>query len=219
MAIYGTFYINGVLNAAKWPRKQGILGKDAVDVTVLDVALDQMIDWSAGVGAGRPNLAVGILASLYNDSDWDTAGSPNFELFVNSQDQEYLAKNIDLNTTAPHDLQEISHFRDSFGKSVPYKILDNPKTRELIETTFVCSLLYGLSHPNGFKEWYKYYLEEFETNKATYEKIGLGVDRLPSLDEYFSNAEDVISLYLQEMDKILPDPNSKILIMANNIRK
>jgi hypothetical protein len=216
--IYGTYYINGVLGAAKWPRKQGLMGKEVVDVTILDVSVDQMVDWAAGIGAGRAKLAVQILASLYNDRDWDSEGAPNIEMFVNGQDEDFARKGLDLETTAPHDLLEPYHFKNTFGGAVPYKTLSEPKTREIIETTFAGALLYGLSHPDEVEAWYENYLEDFNSNRDTYEKVGLGVSELPTLEQYFSNAEDIINLYVQESGLSLPMPNPKLLSAAKKVR-
>ncbi|MDB5182666.1 MAG: hypothetical protein JWO47_450, partial [Candidatus Saccharibacteria bacterium] len=54
MAIFGTYYVVNLLRVAKWPRKEGILGKEVYDVMIADVTIDQMVDWAASIGAGSP---------------------------------------------------------------------------------------------------------------------------------------------------------------------
>jgi hypothetical protein len=221
MATYGTFFIDGILGSAKWPRKQGITGKMVVDTTILDVSIDQMVDWAAGIGAGRPKLTVQILGSLYNDYDWDGANAPNIEMLVKSLNEEFAKRNIDLDITAPHDILEPYqpyHFKEKFSKPLPYKILREHEIREMIEKAFVVALLYGFNHPVEFKNWYKNYLEESKVKRPTYEKIGMEIDDLPDLEEYLSNAEDIINLYVQESDTSLPTPHPKLLAAARRIR-
>lgn len=218
MPAYGKYYINGVLGATKWPRKQGVLGKEVVDVTILDVSIDQMVDWAAAIGAGRPKLAVQVLASLYNDRGWDTDHPPDVEMFVGMQDEEFKNKRLNLNSTSPHDLLAPYHFAKNSAKTVPFKQLSDPKIEEILETTFMAALLYGFNHPVEFKNWYKYNLDEFESEKPKYEMIGSPVQDLPSLDELFSNAEDIINLYYQECGATLPLPHPKLLAVAKKIR-
>ena len=194
------------------------MGKEVIDVTVLDATIDQMIDWAAGIGAGKPKLAVMILASLYNDRDWDSDDAPNFEMFVESQNEDFTKRGLDLGTTPPHDLFEVSRFGAHSKKPVPYQVLSDPKLREILETTFAGALLFGLSHSDEFESWYENQLVEFNSNRATYEKAGLEMDDLPTLQDYYSNAEDVINLYVQETGKELPMPKPKLLDMVKRIR-
>jgi hypothetical protein len=39
---------------------------------MLDSAIEQMIDWSASIGACRPNVALQIIASMFRDMDWNS---------------------------------------------------------------------------------------------------------------------------------------------------
>jgi hypothetical protein len=62
MAIFGFYFVSGLLREAGWPRKQGLFRRDVLDTTILDSAIDQMVDWAASLGAGRPALALQIVA-------------------------------------------------------------------------------------------------------------------------------------------------------------
>jgi hypothetical protein len=218
MPAYGTYYIKGVLGATKWPRKLGVLAKEVVDVTILDVSIDQMVDWAAAIGAGRPKLAVQVLASLYNDSGWDTDNPPDIEKFIGIQEEELRKKGFKLDKTAPHVLLEPYHFAKNYNKMVLFKQITDPKIAEILETTFMAALVYGFNHPIEFKNWYKHNLDEFEAEKPKYEMIGSPVQDLPTLDELFSNAEDIITLYYQEYGAELPMPHPKLLAVAKKIR-
>jgi dGTPase len=65
MATFGCFFVTGLLREAGWPRPQGLLRKEVIDTMILDSAIDQMIDWSAAIGAGRPRLGLQVIAEMF----------------------------------------------------------------------------------------------------------------------------------------------------------
>src|SRR4030042_243021 len=56
-SIFGFYYVVGLLSHMGWPRRRGLFSSEAVvDSLILDSAIDQMIDWSANIGAEIENL-------------------------------------------------------------------------------------------------------------------------------------------------------------------
>lgn len=53
-----------------WPKKKGFFFKSVVDRRVLDVAVEQTILISVGLGAGRPEIALAALADTWPNDPW-----------------------------------------------------------------------------------------------------------------------------------------------------
>ena len=56
MSIFGVYFVVSLLREAGWPRKQGVFGGETYDTTIADAAIDEMVDWAASLGSGRPML-------------------------------------------------------------------------------------------------------------------------------------------------------------------
>ncbi len=54
MSLFGFYFVTSLLREMGWPRKQGLFRRVAIDSTVADGAIDQMVNWAASLGAGRP---------------------------------------------------------------------------------------------------------------------------------------------------------------------
>ena len=74
MSIFGFYFVSEILREAGWPRRKGVFNSTAViDTIILDGATDQMIDWAAALGAGRPTLALQALAGGAHRAETATA--------------------------------------------------------------------------------------------------------------------------------------------------
>lgn len=218
MAIFGSYYTANMLRIMKWPRRQGLFGKETYDGFIFDQTVQQMADWAAAIGAGHPKLATELLAYIYGESAWGTNDEPNIEMFARGTDEEAEAKNLDLGSTAPHDIVNPVQFSKHFPKGLPSTAFDNQTVREVLETTFMASLIYGLSHPKQFEAWYHSNLENFDKNRDTYNKIGLEIEELPSLAQNYINAKDIIDQYRVEMNVTFPKVHPSLLATVKRIR-
>lgn len=195
-----------------------MLGKEVYDLAILDPTMDQLMDWGASLGAGRPKLALSILAYEYKDRDWDTDDAPDIEMYVAESNNQLAEGGKDLNNTAPHELLETFYFSKYFKKSAPANVFGEATIKTALEQHFIDALLYGLSHSAEYENWYENYLQEHLDNKDTYEKMGLDMEELPSLEQSYVNAEAIIDAYQQELDISFPKPHAKLLHAVQNIR-
>lgn len=219
MAVFGIYYTVNMLRIMKWPRKKGIRGKEFYDVFIVDQTVNQMADWAASIGAGMPHLAAQLLAHTFRDVDWNTNKAPDIEGLVNDMSVSLLKEKLDLDQTSPHDLLKPFQFGNHFKGSLPSNAFENVDIREILEQTFIKSLLYGLSHPQNYENWYKNYLVEFEQNKELYKKMDMGVDELPSLKQSYVNAKEIIDLYQKELEIEFPPIPEELRQIIKNIRK
>jgi len=218
MALFGTYYTSNMLAHMKWPRKKGVLGKEVYEIFIVDQTINQMVDWAASIGSGMPRLAAELLAYNYRDRNWSSDDAPNIKLFADETSKSLHEKRLDLDHAAPHEALEPFQFAKHFKTNLPSNIFENEHTRSVLETAFITALLYGLSNPKHYENWYKNYLKEFENNRETYEKAGLGVSELPSLKESYANAKEIIDLYQAETGISFPPIPEELKQMIKKIR-
>src|SRR5689334_6584825 len=82
MSIFGFYFVSGLLQEAGWPRRKGVFNKAVLDTAILDATIDQMIDWAASLGAGRPMLALQAIAEMFRDRDWKGDSAPSIQRFI-----------------------------------------------------------------------------------------------------------------------------------------
>ena len=87
MSIFGFYFVGSFLREAGWPRRRGMFRGESYDTAIVDAVIDQMIDWAAALGAGRPRLALQVIAEMFRDRDWEGDHAPNIKMIVDeSQD-------------------------------------------------------------------------------------------------------------------------------------
>lgn len=220
MAIFGLYYTKNMLRLMKWPRTQGTFKKSQyIDSTIFDSTIDQMVDWGAALGAGKPKLALQIVAYMFKDADWDGSDPPKVKDLCLELNERYRAEGIDLDKTAPHDIIGPVRIAETFGPTIKAEALLDKRLQGRLEQDFLGGLLYGLSNPKSFEAWHAYHLAEFEKNKDLYQQADIGVDRLPTLSETYRDSEEIIQNYEQEMEITLPPIPDKLLADAKALRK
>jgi hypothetical protein len=72
-SIFGFYYLVGLLGRMGWPRRRSLFNSEAVfNSIILDGAIDQMIDWSASIGACRPDSALQVIVTMFRKNDWNS---------------------------------------------------------------------------------------------------------------------------------------------------
>src|SRR5580658_5223566 len=64
------FFVEQSFRTAGWPKRAGFLQQSYVPQFMLAMTLDQMAEIAVALGAGSPECALGVLASLFGDRDW-----------------------------------------------------------------------------------------------------------------------------------------------------
>ena len=67
MSIFAFYFVGNLLREAGWPRKLGLFKGEGYATIIADGVIDQMVTWGASLGAGRPSLALQVLAEVYRD--------------------------------------------------------------------------------------------------------------------------------------------------------
>jgi hypothetical protein len=191
----GSYYTMNLLEAAKWPRKVGLLKKPVYSSEVINIVLNQMVDWATAVGAGSPYLAEMII-NTYSLESGDSMPGTDAVLDLRDRIHKKIADKAKL--PAPHEI--INHVRIGSGKkNVPASELATPKTIKEIEATFQASLLLGYCTPKYILDWYKQNYSDHQRDKDKFEKLGMK-ENLPKLDDWLQDAQDVVNLYKEEMN-------------------
>jgi hypothetical protein len=219
MSIFGTYYTVNLLREAKWPRKQGLLKKEVYDIFIVDRTIESMVDWAASIGAGNPLVALKIIAYVYQDRDWKTDEAPNLPMYVEGMQNSYQERGLDPSITAPSNLNKPFQFENHFKSPLPANAFGNKDTKNILETSFIAGLIYGLSHPKAYESWYEHNLKEHHKNKDIYKDMNLDLDELPDLKENYANSIEIIELYENEMDITFPPIPDELKKQAWQIRK
>ena len=81
MSIFGFYYVTNLLREMGWPRKQGFLRGESYDAGIVRGAIGQSVEWGSILGAGRPELALKMIAEMFRDH-WDGDDAPDVKLFI-----------------------------------------------------------------------------------------------------------------------------------------
>lgn len=219
MAIFGLYFTKNMLRIMKWPRTQGVLKKSQyIDTTIFDSTIDQMVDWAAAIGAGKPKLALQVLAYMYSDKDWGSPDGPKIKMFAEEMNVKYREEGADFNRSAPHDIIHPVRIAETFGPTIKAEALLDKRLQGRLEQDFLRGLLYGLSNPKSFESWHEHNLKDFEKNKGIIQTMDIGVDRLPTLSETYRDSEEIIQNYENEMEIKLPPIPAKLLADGKALR-
>jgi hypothetical protein len=197
MAIFGFYFVSGLLREAGWPRKQGLFRKDVLDTTILDSAIDQMVDWAASLGAGRPALALQIVAEMFRDRDWESDNGPNIKKFVEGARAEKDSWRV-TDAIAPHDVVQPTRFA-GMGPTVDAKALTDERMRLGLEQWLLEGVLWGLGNPKAFETWYRSHTEHHMKNLEFMQQAGLAVEAPLDLQQFFANSEDLVRSYERDV--------------------
>ncbi len=219
MAIFGLYYTKNMLRLMDWPRTQGTFKKSQyIDSTIFDGTIDQMVDWAAALGAGKPKLALQIVAYIFKDADWEGADPPQLRQLCEEMNAKYREESADFNTTAPHDIVHRVHIAETFGPTIKAEALLDKRLQGRLESDFLGGLMYGFSNPKSYEAWHSNHLAEFEKDKELIQKMDIGVDKLPTLSETYRDSEEIIQNYEKEMEIKLPPIPDKLLVDAKALR-
>lgn len=212
MSIFGFYFVSTLLREMGWPRKQGLFKKEVIDTNTLDSTIDQMVDWAAALGAGRPSLALQMIAEMFRDRDWDGSDPPNIEHFISgmrSSNESWTT----ISGRAPHDIIEPTRFSKT-GASMPAKTLND--VRSGLEHFVLEGILWGFANPDAFEKWYVARHREQINQLPTMRKAGLDIGGLPDLQEFLANSEQILRGFEAEIGP-LPTIPAKLIADARKI--
>jgi len=195
-SIFGFYYVVGLLSHMGWPRRRGLFSSEAVvDSLILDSAIDQMIDWSAGIGACRPNVALQIIASMFRDMDWDSKEALNIGSEVDNLKKQWIERG---NNSNPREAVKPVKFSKT-SKLISMKQLKDKDIQHALEVYCYESLMWGLVNPDSFQTYYSANEKRQRDQLPEYKKVGLAVDSIPTLEQILKEGEEIIGGYEKEV--------------------
>lgn len=209
MTYFGICYIKGVLAATKWPRKKGFFRREVVNTMVLNSTIKGMIDWSTGIGAGKPKLALKIISTMgKNLKNIEDVFDKSYKYLqrIAAENPEKSPSDIfmpeDIKSLGPENLG-IEHFNDSINANQ----LDDSAFCSRMEDIFSNCLIYGLANPKRFEEYYKENRNRLEKRRPEMIEAGIAglEEKLPTLEDFYRMGEEIISGYIETTGKPLSE--------------
>jgi hypothetical protein len=218
-SIFGFYYVMGLLSAAGWPRRGGLFNtKNVINNLALDSTITQMIDWAACIGAYNQDLALQIIATMFRDYDWDNEGGFNIVKFVSDCEKEW--KKRDENNENPQKAIEPYKFRknndalnvNNINKDVTNsKDLEDKRMQMALEQYFIEALIWGLVNPAEFKIYFETKDKKQRERLPEYEKDGLEIGSLPTVEQTLKNGEEIVGAYEKEVCPLSPIIPQKLI--------
>ena len=214
MSIFGFYFVSNLLRKAGWPRKQGVFGKSFIDTTVLDSAVDQMIEWAAAIGAGRPTLALRVIAEIYRDRDWSGAEAPNIKSLINSarKENELWCEN---NVTSPREVVNPPRFAKASSRIKSQELSEGSNSTAL-EQLFVEGLLWGFANPKAFSSYYHTLSTKHQERLDYLKDTNLEIELPLQLDDFYSQSEQILINYEHEVHS-LPRIPEELSVQAHSL--
>ena len=215
-SIFGFYYVVGLLSHMGWPRRRSLFNSEAViNSLVLDSAVEQMIDWSASIGACRPNLALQIIATMFRENDWDSKDSFNIIKVVNDSKKlwDERGNNNPRDIVKPFkiskskDATNLEDLKKDMKKDViSSKDLKDKRMQLALEQYFFESLIWGLANSSSFKIYFETNEKRQKDQLPEYKKAGLDVDYIPPLEQILKEGEEILRGYEKEVRPLSPIP-------------
>ncbi len=195
-SIFGFYYVVGLLSHMGWPRRRGLFSSEAViDSLILDSTIDQMIDWSASIGACRPNVALQIIASMFRDMDWNSKDALDIRAEIVNLKKQWIERGSSNN---PREIVKPVKFSKT-TKVITMKQLKDKDIQHALEVYCYESLMWGLINSDNFKNYYSANEKRQRDQLPEYQKAGLAVDSIPTLDQILNDGEEIIRSYEKEI--------------------
>jgi len=202
-SIFGFYYIVGLLGHMGWPRRRSLFNSEAVvNSLVLDSAVDQMIDWSASIGACRPNLALQIIATMFRDTNWESKEALDINVEVKNLKKQWAERGGNNNpreAVKPVKISKTSEF-------ISMKQLKSKDFQHALEVYFYEGLFWGLVNSSNFNAYFQANEDRQRNQLPVYKKAGLDVDSIPTLDQILREGEEILRGYEKEIRPLSPIP-------------
>src|SRR3989344_4543879 len=200
-SIFGFYYVVGLLGHMGWPRRRGLFSSEAViDSLILDSTIDQMIDWSASIGACRPNIALQIVASIFRDMDWDSKEALDIVAETENLKKQWTERG---NSSNPREAVKPVKFSKT-TKVITMKQLKDKDIQHALEVYCYESLMWGLVNSDSFQTYYSTNEKRQREQLPEYKKAGLEVDSIPTLDQILKDGEEILRNYEKEIRPLSP---------------
>jgi hypothetical protein len=212
MSIFGFYFVGNLLREAGWPRKLGLFRGEGIATDITDAAIDQMVDWAASLDAGRPSLALQMIAEMFRDRDWDGENAPEIGVFIAGARKRW----DETPNAAPREVLQPTRLRKAFGAAISTKDFKDRRVSVALEGNVRNALLWGLANPERFATWYADRGQHHQSSLKEMQSAGLDVDAPPILEEFFQLSESIVRDYERDI-RPLPSIADKLLSDARAV--
>ena len=201
VSIFAFYFAAQLLTEAGWPRKLGRFKGQGYDALIVDAAYAQSIDWGAGLGAGRPKLALSMIAEMFRDRDWEGDHAPNVKMVVES-----LREAPSAAAASPQEAVEPPQLAKRMS-TISVEQFTDVRTGTLMDQILLEALLWGLDNPDRFEAWYSSEVASYASKLPLYRKGGLEVDdELRSLPQLYEDSEQIVRDYERDIQPLASIP-------------
>ncbi len=194
-------------------------GEGYVETRLVDMSVERAIMVSVGLGAGRPQLGVALLADIFENNLWTVESTAELLQQLRGGGRRVEGNPELLPWTALYASQRI----EPFGNEMPWQELDNPNLLSIWAIMSACGVFWGLTHEEDMPLIFAKNKEEYERTAATAVAAGGAVpDEYPwsSLDAFYEACEEQAERFQAERQPLLeiPDELRKAPEIARRLR-
>lgn len=174
-----------------WPKPMGLFRKLKVDTGLLDVLVEQAIQISVGLGAGRPQLGTAVLADIFPNNSW-TKGSTADLLFSLKEGELKVNRNPGL---PPWKAFYTDYRAAPSGKDIAWENLGDPAIAVVWDQTCAWGIYWGLNHAEDMPKVFTQARFDYEQTAGEAIPHGLGVSaQFPwsSLEHFYETCEEMV---------------------------
>lgn len=190
MSRFTQFYVAKQLRHMGWPKPKGIFRKDYVDTHLLDVVVEGAIQVSVGLGAGRPQVGIAVLADTFANNPWTRESTTKLLRDLKEEGEHEIEKYPEL---LPWKALYAKYRMAQYGNDIPWKQLDDAAI--LWAMISAQGIFWGLTHERDMPA-------VFAKDKADYERIAAGAisagvtgsGKYPwkSIEHFYEACEDLV---------------------------
>lgn len=186
------WYVAEQLRQMGWPKSQGVFRKVSyVDTRVLDVVVEQAIQVSIGLGAGRPQLGIAVLADAFGNNPW-TKESTDKLLQGLKEGEHEIESNREL---PPWKALYAKHRVALHGNEIPWQQLGETVYVSVRAMVSARGIFWGLTHERDMPTVFAKAKAGYERTAAEAIPHGLAVSaQFPwnSLEHFYETCEDLV---------------------------
>ena len=186
------WYVARQLNNMGWPKAKGLFRKVYhVPTLVVDLTVEQGLQFCMGLGAGRPELGARVIADAFLNNPW-TPESTTALLGKLSGADEDVARNRGL---SPWKAILAEHTMTPFGTEIEWEKLGRQEIQMIWTILSARAALWGLSHEDEFSAAFEAQKSQYEETAPEAARHGLAVPMeapWQSLDDFYQSCEEIV---------------------------
>ena len=208
MSRFTQWYVREQLQRMGWPRTKGIFRKTSyVNTMVVDVAVEQALQTSIGLGAGRPELGVAVLADAFANDPWTSESVAKLLTDLGADSEQAVEINSSL---TPWKALYVKHRLALAGNEIPWQQLGDDGFYVIWSVLSATAVYWGLTHEAEMPNVFADARADYERTAREWIPHGLDVsEEFPwnSLDHFYDNCEELVQAFQMVRPPFADIPN------------